>query len=136
MPKKCYYLPLDEDFLQDPDIQLFIEVKGKEAVFDYLMLLMRIRDYKCYHYMIPRFLLPIIAKRDLGVSTEKLQDTIDYCTKIGLLKEFESDEATYIYSARRKRDLEDWDIKSARRSEAGKKGNDKRWNKDQEEEAE
>ncbi len=128
--KNSYYMPFDEDFLQDPDIQMFLELKGKEAVFDYLMLLLRMRDYKDYGYMIPTFLVPIIAKKDLGEPKEKLEDTIQYCLDTGLFKKYQDDVATYFYSSRRKKDLEDWDVKSTRRSEAGKKGMKSRYNKE------
>ncbi len=134
--KHSYYLPLDEDFLQDPEVQMFLEEKGKAAVFDYLMLLTRMRDYRDYDYMIPFSLIPIIARKDLGTTKEELEDTISYCIKIGFFKVYENeiDKVKFFYSERRQCDLRTWQVTSSRRSEAGKKGNEKRWNKEEEEE--
>lgn len=130
--KHSYFLKLDEDFLQDPEVQLFLEEKGKEAVFDYLMLLTRMRDYRDYDYMIPFSLIPIIARKDLGTTREKLEDTVNYCIKIGFFKVYEDDidKVKFFYSERRQCDLRTWQVTSSRRSEAGKRGNDKRWNKE------
>lgn len=134
--KHSYYLPLDEDFLQDPEVQLFLEEKGKEAVFDYLMLLTRMRDYRDYDYMIPFSLIPIIARKDLGTTKEKLEDTVNYCIKIGFFKVYEDDidKVKFIYSERRQCDLRTWQVTSTRRSEAGKRGMANRWNKEKEKE--
>lgn len=130
--KHSYFLKLDEDFLQDPEVQLFLEEKGKEAVFDYLMLLTRMRDYRDYDYMIPFSLIPIIARKDLGTTKEKLEDTVNYCVKIGFFKvhEDEIDKVKFFYSERRQCDLRTWQVTSSRRSEAGKKGMASRYNKE------
>ncbi len=130
--KHSYFLKLDEDFLQDPEVQLFIEEKGKEAVFDYLMLLTRMRDYRDYDYMIPYSLIPIIARKDLGTTKEKLEDTIAYCVKIGFFKTYEDeiDKVKFFYSERRQCDLRTWQVTSSKRSESGKRGNAIRWNQE------
>ena len=134
--KHSYYLPLDEDFLQDPEVQMFLEEKGKAAVFDYLMLLTRMRDYRDYDYMIPFSLIPIIARKDLGITKEELEDTISYCIKIGFFKVYEDeiDKVKFFYSERRQCDLRTWQVTSSRRSEAGKRGMANRWNKEEEKE--
>ena len=131
--KYSYYLPLDEDFLQDPEVQMFLEEKGKAAVFDYLMLLTRMRDYRDSDYMIPFSFIPIIARKDLGTTKEELEDTISYCIKIGFFKVYEDeiDKVKFFYSERRQCDLRTWQVASTRRSEAGKRGMANRWNKEE-----
>ena len=126
--KHTYYLPLDEDFLQDPEVQMFIEEKGKAKVFDYLMLLIRMRDYKDFDYVIPFAYLPIIAKRELCTTPEDLRDTVDYCISIGFFKTYSDGIIDGFYSDRRQNDLRTWQVYTAKCSEAGRKGNDMRWN--------
>ncbi len=125
-----YFMKLDEDFLQDPEVQLFIAERGKEAVFDYLGILLTMRDYQATDYMIPKRMIPVIAKLTLGTTPEKLEETINYCIGLGFFKEYRDEDlgVEYFYSERRQNDLRTWQITSSKRSEAGKKGNDKRWN--------
>lgn len=128
MRKHSYYLQLDEDFLEDPEVQLFIEEKGKEAVFDYIALLLIMRSYRNTDYMIPWTMIPIIARRQLMSTPEKLEDTVKYCIKINFFEIYTDDFGTkFFFSRRRQLDLRNWQVKSEKNSEAGKKGMQKRW---------
>lgn len=131
MRKYSYYLPLDEDIFEDPEVQLFIEEMGKAAFLDYIHLLLIMRDHKSTDFMIPMDFLPVVAKRSLWTPEDELRKTVAYCVKLGWLKVHE-DEVTkvkYLYSERRQCDLRTWQVKSERRSEAGRKGNEIRWGK-------
>lgn len=132
MKKHSYYLQLDEDFLEDPEVQLFIEQKGKEAVFDYLMLLLITRAYKNTDYMIPWAMIPIIAKNRLMTTAEKLEDTVKYCILIGFFEGYEDEVGNkYFFSRRRQFDLRLWQVKSEKNRQAGIKGMRSRWNKEE-----
>lgn len=128
MRKHSYYLQLDEDFLEDPEVQLFIEEKGKEAVFDYLMLLLITRSYKNTDYMIPWTMIPIIARRQLMSTPEKLEDTVKYCLKINFFELYTDDFGEkFFFSRRRQLDLRMWQVKSEKNRDAGIKGMQSRW---------
>ena len=128
MRKHSYYLQLDEDFLEDPEVQLFIEEKGKEAVFDYLMLLLITRSYKNTDYMIPWTMIPIIARRQLMSTPEQLEDTVKYCLKIGFFELYTDDFGErFFFSRRRQLDLRMWQVKSEKNRDAGIKGMQSRW---------
>lgn len=131
MKKHSYYLQLDEDFLEDPEVQLFIAEKGKAAVFDYLSLLLIMRPYKNTDYMIPYAMIPIIAKTRFGTTREELEDTVKYCIKIGFFEVYTDDFGNkFFYSKRRQLDLRTWQVKSDKNREAGIKGMKSRWNKE------
>jgi hypothetical protein len=132
--KLTYYMKLDEDFLQDPEVQLFIAEKGKEAVFDYIGLLLLMRDYRKTDYMIPWAMLPILARSSLMTTPEKLEDTVRYCIKIGFLRVYEECGDKYVYSERRQLDLRTWQVTQSKRSAAGIIGNQVRWNRERQEE--
>ncbi len=132
MRKHSYYLQLDEDFLEDPEVQLFIAEKGKAAVLDYISLLLIMRAYRNTDYMIPYAMIPILAKTRLGTTKEDLEDTIAYCVKIGFFRVYEDeiDKVKYFYSARRQLDLRTWQVKSDKNRESGIKGMKNRWHKE------
>ena len=127
--KKSYYMPLDEDFLSDPEVQIFLEEKGKEAVFDYLMILLKMRNFEDYDFMIPFSYIPLL-RREINTTTESINKTINYCIGNGFFKVYKDvlgDE--FFYSERRQNDLRNWKLSTEKMSEAGKRGNAKRWNK-------
>lgn len=132
--KLTYYMKLDEDFLQDPEVQLMIEQKGKEAVFDYIGLLLLMRDYRKTDYMIPWVMIPVLARSSLMTTKEKLEDTIRYCIVNGFFQVYEDTEGKYFYSERRRLDLRTWQVTQSKRSAAGIIGNQVRWNKERQEE--
>lgn len=131
MRKYSYYLPLDEDIFEDPEVQLFIEEMGKAAFLDYIHLLLIMRDYRSTDFMIPMDFLSVIAKRTLMTTEEELRKLVNYCIRLGWFKVYEDDvdKIKYIYSERRQCDLRTWQVKSERRSEVGRKGNEVRWGK-------
>lgn len=132
--KLTYYMKLDEDFLQDPDVQLMIEQKGKEAVFDYIGLLLLMRDYRKTDYMIPWAMIPVLAKSSLMTTKEKLENTIRYCIKIGFFEVYDDAGEKFFYSDRRRTDLRTWQVTQSKRSAAGIIGNQVRWNRERQEE--
>lgn len=134
MRRTSYYMPLDEDIFDDPEVQLFLEEKGKAAFLDYLHLLLLMRGYKKTDYMIPYDFLPVLAKRTLYTKPEELEQTVLYCIKIGWFKVYEDEieKVKFIYSERRQMDLRTWQVTSSKRSEAAKKGNEVRWGKKEE----
>lgn len=127
--KHTYYLPLDEDFWHDPEVQMFRREKGKSAVLDYLMILTFMRDYQRTDYMIPFAYLPMLAY-ELDEEQEELRGTINYCIKIGFFEVFtdEIEKTKFFFSRRRQNDLRAWQLYTEKCSQAGKKGNDMRWN--------
>lgn len=129
--KHGYYLPLDENFWHDPEVKMFKREKGKAAVLDYLLILTFMRDYKKTDYMIPFDYIPMLAD-ELDEEPDELKETISYCIKIGFFEVYtdEVEKTKFFYSDRRRTDLHNWQVYKEKCSEAGIRGNQKRWNKE------
>lgn len=123
--KSTFYIQLDEDFLQDPEVQLFLVEKGEAAVFRYLMLLTRMRAYEDFDFMIPFSYIPVIARKDLMISSDELKDTIEYCIKIGFFKVEDDGIEKFFYSERLQRSLRTWKVNKQVWKDAGSRGGKK-----------
>ena len=124
------YMRLDVDIIYDPDIQMMITEKGRSAVLDYLMLCDLMYYYKTYDYAIPYRNFKSIAGL-LQITEEELKSTVAYCIGNGFFSQEEDENGERrIYSERRRAELHNKDLAKKTMSEAGKRGNNKRWNKE------
>ena len=112
------FLKLDERLLRDDKIRDLIKRDGYEGLGIYLALLTLVRNYSDHAYQIPLSKVSDIASWDLHIPEEKLQEVLESCLEIGLLKNNENS----FWSPRRKKDLLRAEEVSQKRAEAGKKG--------------
>ncbi len=112
------FLKLDERLLRDDKIRDLIKAEGYEGLGIYISLLTLIRNYSDHAYQIPLEKIADIASWDLHIAEEKLNEVLDSCIAIGLLRRDENS----IWSVRRKNALLKEEEISAKRAEAGKKG--------------
>ncbi len=118
------FLKLDERLLRDDKIRDLIKCQGYEGLGIYISLLTLIRNYSDHAYQIPLEKISDIASWDLHLPEEKLNEVLDSCIAIGLLKRSEQT----IWSPRRKRDLLAAEELKKKQSEGGSKAMKKRWN--------
>lgn len=101
-----YFVKLDEDILQDPEIQDLIEENGFEGLGVYLSILTLFRAYEGTSYMIPFKDLKRLAKKTFDMTEKRLGGIIYDCIRIGILESLtKPDGQTYFYSPRRKAEL-------------------------------
>lgn len=118
------FLKLDERLLRDDKIRDLIKRDGYEGLGIYLALLTLIRNYSDHAYQIPLSKVSDIASWDLHIPEEKLQEVLESCLEIGLLKNDENS----IWSPRRKNTLLKEEEARRKMSEGGKRGIQTRWN--------
>ncbi len=117
------FLKLDERLLRDDKIRDLIKCQGYEGLGIYISLLTLIRNYSDHAYQIPLEKISDIASWDLHLPEEKLNEVLDSCIAIGLLKRSEET----IWSPRRKRDLLAAEEQKKKRSETNRANILKRW---------
>lgn len=123
------WMKLDVHSIQDPDIQLMLTDKGEAAVLEYYIMCALMNDCERFDYAIPEKLFPYMANL-LHTTEDKIRDTVRYCIGNGffILEEDDLGEKR-VYSERRRVELHEKDLARRTMSEAGKRGNEKRWNK-------
>ena len=117
------FLKLDERLLRDDKIRDLIKRDGYEGLGIYLALLTLVRNYSDHAYQIPLSKVSDIASWDLHLPEEKLQEVLESCLEIGLLKNNENS----FWSPRRKRDLLKAEEDRKKRSETNRSNVLKRW---------
>lgn len=124
------FMRLDVDFIHDPDIQLMLMEKGESAVLEYMVMCTQMYYYERFDFAIPYKCLKTIAGL-LQTTEEHIKSTVAYCIGNGFFVQ-EEDELgeKRIYSERRRTELHNMLIAKRTMSEAGKRGNQKRWNKE------
>lgn len=100
-----YFVKLDEDILQDPQIRNLIEESGYEGLGIYLGILTLFRNYHATSYMIPTKSIKTLAKRDFDISVARMEKIVTSCVVNHLLDITEIDGEEYFYSRRRKKEL-------------------------------
>lgn len=125
------FMRLDVNCILDPDIQLMLMEKGEAAVLQYFIICTQMYNYERFDFAIPYKCFKSIAGL-LQTSEEKIKDTVTYCIGNGfLVQEVDELGEKYIYSERRRAELHQMVIARKTMSEAGKRGNAKRWNKEE-----
>ncbi len=127
--RKEPYITIPCTFIENLKIKKMIAKIGKAATFDYLMILAKHREFEESDFMIPDEMIPYLAQ-SLGTEEKELRKTICYCLGEGFLTGIQKEDGTeYFFSEDQRLDLLNWKVARERMSEAGKKGNEKRWNK-------
>lgn len=126
--KNGYYVPLPEDFLDQPKTQKLIARYGLGAVTIFHDLQTRMRDYETddeTSFMIPMEDLSFLCYR-YHMNKEQLQDLVNYFYAVDLLKiyEIKVDEHTsrFIYSKEMIENLKDWTERRDYMKELSKRG--------------
>lgn len=131
--KNGYYIPLPEDFLDQPKIQRLIARYGLGAVTIFNDLQTRMRNYENEDetsFMIPMADLFFLCRR-YGIEEEQLKEMVMYFYAIDLVKIHEiSDEeghkAWFFYSEDIMENHNDWVEKRTHMTELSKRGVERR----------
>lgn len=118
--KDTFYFPHDSNAQNDPKLIMVMEQMGPEGIGIFWMLLEVLREQTGYRY--PLATVPALARR-WNSTKEKVMTVI---TQYGL---FQVQENEFFYSEPFCRRMEFIDKKRLSLSEAGRRGNEKRWNK-------
>lgn len=118
--KDAYYFPHDSNAKDDPKCVLLIEQLGLEGYGIYWVLVETLREQPNFSY--PISLIPALARR-YNTSSEKMGAVV---LKYNL---FVVDDDTFFYSPSLVQRMKFYLDKKAKLSEAGKRGNEKRWGK-------
>ena len=130
MAKTEPFMRFDINCITDPDIQLMLMEKGGAAVFQYFVLCAQMYNYERFDFGIPEKCLKVMAGL-LQTTEDEIKDTVAYCIGNGFFYIEEDEEGNkYICSERRKAELHKMVVKKKAMSEAGIRGNQKRWNKE------
>ena len=119
--KDAYYFPHDSNAKDDPKCILLIEQLGLEGYGIYWVLVETLRDQTNYCY--PIQLLPALARR-FNTTLEKMKIVV---FNYGL---FEIENDTFFFSKSLIKRMSLYEEKKIKRSLAGKKGNEIRWQTD------
>ena len=123
MSYRCpFFVRLDEDILQDPEVQSFIEDCGFEGLGVYLSLLTMVRAYESTDYMIPYEKIPFLARKVFCMSEKRLKAIIKKCQENNLLDYLNDDGKEYFYSMRRANELLRAEEVRQKQSAGGRKG--------------
>lgn len=118
-----YFIKLDEDILQDPEVQNLLEEKGFEGLGVYLSILTLFRAYESEGYMIPYKDLKRISKKTFEMSEKKLLGIVETCIENNLLDRLTNlDGKDFLYNKRRKEELIGQKELKQKQSEGGIKG--------------
>lgn len=119
--KDAYYFPHDSNAKDDPKCILLIEQLGLEGYGIYWVLVETLRDQPNYCY--PLQLLPALARR-FNTTLEKMKTVV---LNYGL---FHLKDDTFFFSQSLIHRMSLYEEKKLKRSLAGKKGNEVRWQND------
>lgn len=117
------------DLITYPEVQILLAEKGEGALLQYIIMKSQMLEYERYDFAIPEKCLKLMAAL-LQTTEDKIRDTVVYCVGQGFFQVEEDENGE-------KRIYAD-DIRTAGReialsrkamSEAGIRGNKKRWNK-------
>ena len=122
MKSDKYFVRLDEDSFDDPKIRTLIKRGGYEAVGMFFRFLTIVRRYKEHGYRVPLEDTADNASWDFHVEEEQLDKLYADCVEIGLL----ISDGEFIWSERRKKDLEEQEAKKMAYREGAAKTNAKR----------
>lgn len=120
MNKDAYFFSHDSNSKDDPKCVLLIEQLGLEGYGIFWVLVETLRDQPEYKY--PLSLIPAIARR-YNTTTQKVESVVK---GYGLFK-FTEDE--FFFSSSLVSRMESWEAARLKKSIAGKKGNQIRWDK-------
>lgn len=119
MNKDAYFFSHDSNSKDDPKCVMLIEQLGLEGYGIFWILIETLRDQPDYKY--PLYLLPAIARR-YNTTAQKVEAVV----KVYNLFRFTQDE--FFFSKSLVNRMEIWETTRLKRSNAGKKGNEIRWN--------
>jgi hypothetical protein len=119
MKKDAYFFSHDSNSKDDPKCVMLIEQLGLEGYGIFWVLIETLRDQPDYKY--PLSLLPAIARR-YNSTTQKVEAVV----KVYNLFKFTEDE--FFFSRSLVNRMEIWETTRLKRSNAGKRGNEIRWN--------
>lgn len=117
--KESYYFSHDSNAKDDPKCVLLIEQLGLEGYGIFWVLVEILRDQPDFKY--PLRLIPALARR-YNTSSEKIK------TIISSYELFRIENEEFFFSESLNRRMQIYIDKKKALSEAGKRGNDKRWN--------
>jgi hypothetical protein len=116
--KDAYYFPHDSNAKDDPKIVIMLEQHGLEAYGIYWILIETLRDQP--DFRAPMAIIPGLARR-YNTTPDKMKSVV---LGYGL---FDVDEDDFFISDSLNRRMEEINSRRQKLSEAGKRGNEKRW---------
>ena len=127
--RKEPYITIPISFFSNLKIKMMIAKLGKTAVMDYLLILTKHIEFEEFDFMIPDEMIPFIAQES-GTEETELRRTIAYCLKEGFFTGITKEDGTeYFFNEDQRLNLLNWREARTKMSEAGRKGNEIRWNK-------
>ena len=127
--RKEPYITIPISFFSNLKIKMMIAKLGKTAVMDYLLILTKHIEFEEYDFMIPDEMIPFIAQES-GTEEIELRRTIAYCLREGFFTGITKTDGTeFFFNEDQRLNLLNWKEIRKMRSEIGKKGNEIRWNK-------